>query len=387
MSYRIAVIAPFIKPSGNACRPSLVADVLAEFGEVEIITSDFDHQTMQYSKEQAGVLPYHFHFIPTISYNSKVSINRFVSHIFFGIRVGWYFWRHRSQYDIVYSTLPLNFATWLVLIASKEKVKIIDIIDIWPDTLPFPGFVKCLLSPVFWFWKRIFIASIQNATMLLTVSNSFLTKVQSFKIEKKIMSRMFYIGQTVLPEMRVAKEEIFTISYVGNIGNLYDFATLIDALDSKEFNESIQLFVIGDGDKKEWLLKELCHRGIRHQYFGVVYNLEKLNNILGCTHVGFNGYVNTNASYSYKATAYFAAGIPILNSMGGENGDLHKLIISRGLGMNYEGGNAESLSQVIRECTPEKLKKMSKAAYEFAQNELDPNKIKRCMKEFFSQIL
>jgi hypothetical protein len=37
---------------------------------------------------------------------------------------------------------------------------------------------------------------------------------------------------------------------------------------------------------------------------------------------GFNGYANTSAAFSYKATTYLAANLPLVNSMGG---DLHRL--------------------------------------------------------------
>ncbi|MCX6033419.1 MAG: glycosyltransferase, partial [Chloroflexi bacterium] len=370
--------------ASNACRPAFVADVLLEFGEVEIVTTDFDHQTKKRIEVQSGIQPYHVHFIPTLSYDSNISVRRFLSHIFFGIKAGWFYWRRRTSYDIVYATLPFNLATWFVLLASCGKARIVDIIDIWPDVLPFPPIVRHVLSPVFWLWKRLFVASVQNATVLLAVSNSFLDEARCYIIGKPTPCHMFYIGHAALPTSKVTQEEMLTISYVGNIGHLYDFETLIDVLSSEEFNERVQLFVIGGGDRKDWLLDELQRRGIRHQYFGIVYSPEDLGSILRRTHVGFNGYVNTSAAFSYKASTYLSASLPILSSMGG---DLHHLVTSRGLGINYEGGNVESLCQALRECTPDNLKKMSKAAEAFAQAELEVHGLKRRMKEFLTQAL
>ena len=384
MSQRILVIAPFISFSTSTNRPAFVADVLSEFGEVEIVTTDFDHQTKQRIAVQADIQPYHVHYIPTLPYCSNISVRRFLSHIIFGIQAGWFYWRRRTSYDIVYATLTINLSTWLVLLASSEKARIVDIVDIWPDVLPFPSIVRRVLSPVFWLWKRLFVASVQNATVLLAVSNSFLDEARRYIIGKSTPCHMFYIGHAALPTSKVAKEEMMTISYVGNIGHLYDFTTLIDTLSSKEFNECVQLFVIGEGDRKDWLIDELQRRGIRHQYFGIVFNPEDLGSILRRTHVGFNGYVNTNAAFSYKASTYFSAGLPILNSMGG---DLHQLIVSRGLGMNYEGGNIESLRQALRECTPKTLQQMSIAVQAFAQSELEFPGLKLRMKKYLALAL
>lgn len=384
MRPRIAVIAPFFSFSVRANRPAFVANVLSEFGEVEIITTDLDHQTKKRIEVQPGSQPYHVHFISALSYGSNVSVSRFLSHIIFGLKAGWFFWRQRASYDIVYTTLPFNLATWLVLLASSGKARIVDVIDIWPDVLPFPPIVRRVLYPLFWLWKHLFITSIRRATVLLAVSNSFLDEARRYILDKTTTCHMFYIGHRALPRSTVPQEEMLTISYVGNIGHLYDFKTLIDVLSLKEFKERVQLFVIGAGDRKDWLLDELKRRRIWHQYFGIVYNLEELGSILRRTHVGFNGYVNTNAAFSYKASTYFSAGLPILNSMGG---DLRNLVNSQKLGINYEGGNVESLRQALSECTPDNLMRMSKAAEAFARTELEVLGLKRRMTDFFLQTL
>ncbi|MBU1349354.1 hypothetical protein KJ781_04775 [Patescibacteria group bacterium] len=57
MTHKILVIAPFFGFSISACRPSFVADVLSGFGEVEIITTDFNHQTKKRIEMQPGIQP------------------------------------------------------------------------------------------------------------------------------------------------------------------------------------------------------------------------------------------------------------------------------------------------------------------------------------------
>jgi glycosyltransferase involved in cell wall biosynthesis len=140
------------------------------------------------------------------------------------------------------------------------------------------------------------------------------------------------------------KQPIFTIVYVGNLGRLYDFETLLDVLEEDELRDCVQLFVIGRGDKQDWLIEELEARKLRHRFFGAVFDPERMAEILRSCHVGFNGFINTTAAFSYKANTYFAAGLPIINSM---NGDLARLVAEHGVGVNYEGGNREQLRDCI----------------------------------------
>ena len=384
MKSRIAIIAPFFGFSGGPSRPGFMTDVFAEFGEVEIITTDFDHQTKKRIGNELSNLPNHVHMIPTLSYFSNIGIRRLLSHLLFGIQAGWFYWRRRSSFDIVYATLPLNLATWLVFLASRRKARIVDVIDIWPDVLPFPDIIKRIFSPAFWFWRILFVASVKKATVLLAVSNCFLDKARQHLIGKPTPSHMFYIGHAAWPELKVTQERRLTITYVGNIGHLCDFMTLLDALSSEEFINRMQLFVVGGGDRRDWLLNELRRRAVPHEYFGVVYDPKDLGNILGRSHIGFNGFVNTSAAFSYKATTYLSAHLPILNSM---HGDLHDLVISRGIGINYQEGDVESLSQALRECTPGNLKRMSKAAEAFADTELDVYRLARQVREFIAHAL
>jgi len=49
----------------------------------------------------------------------------------------------------VYATVPLNVLTWLVFSLAGTKTKIIDVVDIWPDVLPFPMSFRRVLAPIF----------------------------------------------------------------------------------------------------------------------------------------------------------------------------------------------------------------------------------------------
>ncbi len=239
--------------------------------------------------------------------------------------------------------------------------------------------MRRLFAPVFWLWKALFVDAIRRSDILLTVSDTFLQEAKPYFQGTPDNCRRFYIGHPPLTNHRCTKEPILTVCYVGNIGRLYDFDTLVGALSIPDIRERTQLFVIGLGDRQSWLFEELIRHNIQHQSFGAVFDTEQLSRILARSHLGYNGYLNTTAAFSYKATTYFSAGLPIINSM---HGDLERLVTDRKLGFNYLGGDIDSLANVLRSCEPDALALMSRNAEEFAKAELELFRLKAQIRLF-----
>jgi len=373
---RALVLAPFFSREMNANRSVSVASVLSDLAEVEVVTTDFDHWTKKQPRVSQNAPFDKIVYIKTLRYKSNIGIKRLLSHLLFSIRAARYFLQNREKYDIVYVTLPLNILAWFVLRNARTQFKIVDVIDIWPDVLPFPKLLVQLFRPLFVLWRRLFNLAVGKADVMLAVSDSFYRDAARF-VNVHCRHRRFYIGDVKL-QGTAPKEDIKTIAYIGNIGHLYDFETLLDAMENVQ-RGAVQLFIVGAGGRQEWLLKELKQRGLPHQYFGVVYDQAKLGNILLRAHVGFNGYLNTSAAFSYKANTYFAAGLPILNSM---SGDLHDLVELHSLGLNYPGGDSTALQAIIDSLTKSNLSQMSENCSRFFDAELDRGAIRREIREF-----
>lgn len=367
---RAIVFAPFFSFDSPASRPAQLLSVLAQLGTVDVVTANFDHQAKEFHTIGVGEhLPAAFHFLPTLAYTNNTSIKRLISHTLLGFEAARFFLSRRNTYDVIYSTLPLNLLTWLVFVISPKTTKrIVDVVDIWPDVLPFSARTRKLLSPLFSLWKAFLIDVLRRSDILLTVSDAFLEETKIYFRGSQDSCRRFYIGHPSLINQNSSKEPILTLCYVGNIGRLYDFDTLVGALSIPDIRERVQLFVVGTGERQAWLVEELIRREIRHQYFGAVYQVEKLSSILSRAHVGFNGYFNSTAAFSYKATTYLSAGLPIINSM---QGDLERLVTERELGFNYLQGNIDSLANVLRDCEPGELAMLSVNAKNFAKEELE----------------
>jgi len=378
---RAIVLAPFFNAKISGNRPMSAACVLAEIATVEVVTTDFDHGTKKRCKS-AQVAPIDkITYLWTLPYYSNVGVMRLLSHVTFAIRAALYFRRHRDKFDIVYVTLPMNVLAWLALRSAHHQFKIGDVIDIWPDGLPFPPRLVKLFRPFFALWRRFFNLAVAKADVMLAFSDLFLNEA-SRHTAPHCRKRRFYVGDVNLLA-EVPKESILTVAYVGNIGRLYDFETLLDVMTDME-RGSVQLFILGEGDRREWLLNELKRRGIPHEYFGYVYDQAQFGSILCRAHVGFNGFGNTCVGISYKANTYFAAGLPILNSLPGE---LYNLVEKRGLGLNYRSADRSSLKQCFSQLNQGELKSMSENCVRFFSVELERSRVHENMLAFLRECI
>jgi glycosyltransferase involved in cell wall biosynthesis len=374
---RAVLLAPFFSTNGAASRPRFVGSVLAELMAVDVVTSDFDHSE-KVRREQRQCEPFgQVIYLKTRPYYSNVGVARLFSHLLFSFKAAAYFRKNRDKYDVVYVTVPLNVLAWLVFSMTGAKTKIIDVVDIWPDVLPFPISLRRVLAPIFATWKWFFKSAVAKADMVMAVSDVFLVEAAAYANEKASVKR-FYIGQGRL-DSSVPKQPIFTVAYVGNLGRLYDFDTLLDVLAEAKLRNHVQLFVIGQGDRQEWLIDELGQRKIRYRYFGAVFETARLADILRSCHAGFNGYINSTAAFSYKAATYSAAGLPLINSM---TGDLHYLVKKHGLGENYNGGDRKQLRDCLLRLMQGGTTVMAANCEKFFTSYLESSKIRADMKDF-----
>jgi glycosyltransferase involved in cell wall biosynthesis len=375
------IFAPSFSADMNANRPLSVACVLSNFANVEVITTDFDHWTKT-RKEKKQIAPIgKIVYLKTLPYYDNASVMRLISHLVFSFSAGVYFLRNRKRASIVYATLPFNTLAWFVLRNAGNRWKIADITDIWPDVLPFSFRLQKVFKPIFALWRKFFYEAVASADVMMAVSDSFFEETLKY-VNANCQSHRFYLAEVGLLR-DVPKNDLLTVAYSGNLGRLYDFETLLEVLSVRGAG-TIQLVIVGDGDRREWLLEELSKREIPFRYFGSVYEPDRLGDILSRAHLGFNGFVNTSATFSTKASTYFSAGLPILNSM---DGDLRDLVSERGLGFNYQGGDRTSLERCLAQIDREVLAKMSQNCIRFFASELERAKVREDMQCFLQRVL
>lgn len=324
------IVTPFFNHDADISRPGFVKQSLEDVGiKVDVLTSDFSHlkKIKEYNNE--------YKLLKTIPYSKNVSILRFISHFKLSIDMFLYIMREHENYDRIYITAPFALTVLLSGFFIKSKI-IVDIIDYWPLSLPFPKYK--VLSPILKVWELVNRYALTRADIVMSPSTSFLRDARCSLDGYIPLCGMYYD----MNFDNISINEVH-ILYVGNIGELYDFDTLIRAISNCN-KLNITFHLVGDGDKKNNLIDMLNSYGVKYFYYGIVHDKNTLRNIIKKCDYGFNGFKNTNASLSYKSITYMQHQLPVINSM---EGDLWSYVKDYSIGFNYKAGNVLELEKIL----------------------------------------
>ena len=130
--------------------------------EVRYVTSDFNHFTKR--PIDKGMMPDCMKFVHVIPYRKNLSIRRIISHCFFSFKVLIFLFRNRPE--VVVGVLPCNSLgamLWLFKKWHPELRLLVDVTDMWPESLPMPK-IKQILKPFMAFWRGLRTLGVDAAT-------------------------------------------------------------------------------------------------------------------------------------------------------------------------------------------------------------------------------
>lgn len=290
--------------------------------DVKVYTSNFSH----FRKEVRSKVPEGFIPIETIPYSSNLSLFRLNSHRVFAEMA---FDKIREDKpDLIWVVAPcLSLIKEANIYKSENpKVKIIiDIIDMWPESLPL-GKIKNTLP--FKQWKNLRTKNIDCANEVVTECDLY----------HEILSKEYKGRITTIYWARNAKAEKYdldlpkdtlSLCYIGSINNIID-VNLISSL-IKSIDYKVDLHIIGDGENKDNMLntlKEVCNV----IYHGKVYDEQEKQEIFKKCHAGINIYKEgLYIGLTVKCMDYFRYGLPIINNI---KGDTWKFVEEDNVGVN-----------------------------------------------------
>lgn len=304
--------------------------------DYELLYSDFSHSLKKYRNiDQEGT-----HSINTIAYASNISLKRFVSHTIFSFRVFFHLLRGKS--DLIYLILPPNILSLMVLgMFWKSPKLIVDVIDLWPEAFPVKNsilkksvlFIPSLVS------RGIRKMAINRSDYCVTESNYFFDKLH---LKSKVNSSVIYLKKFQNKSLDLASlSEEFSVAYLGNIGNIYDFESLFLILTEIAKTRKCHLHVIGDGPRSKWFFDQLDEKRLKYTYYGASFSEDLKYDVLAKCWFGFNGYLEeTEVALSYKSVDYLSYGVPLLNSA---KLDTYNLVNENEIGFNYSKENLSIL--------------------------------------------
>lgn len=236
---------------------------------------------------------------------------------------------------------------------------IVDIIDLWPEIfelkLPraFRWSGKLVFSPFYATRRKIY----QAASAVTAVSPDYLTQVLQYN--NKVPGKVIYWGCNVAQiehALQSAKPNLLTQLklpekgtniwgiYAGTLGEGYDMSTLIEAArQMATVAPQLKFLIAGLGPKAE-MVKQAAQENDNIYYLGSL-PANILYQLFSFCDFGFSTYADGSAvSMPIKCYDYFAAGLPLVNSLGR---NLGKIVQTQKVGYQYKASNVASLKKAL----------------------------------------
>jgi len=349
-------------------RSTMLARSLVDHGyEVTQFISNFEHRSKTFrSREHAILHPepgYTIHVVPSTPYRSHVSLRRIRYERTFA----------RNLVELIGGADPPNFIVLaepclfyydilLKWLPNGKTFLILDVIDIWPELfeLVIPRSVRpvspVLLAPLYYWRKRLY----RRADAIVAVAPNYLEIARRLTTRSDVLFEVVYWsydsrerGTDTPPhpdlESLVASKrrgEAWVI-YTGTLGENYDIEAIIDVagrlpLDLQN-RARVRFIVAGDGPQKSLCESHANDNLVFLGRLGVadLRTLYRHSDIALCTYKG-----ESTVAMPIKAFDYLRYGLPIVNSLGR---DLGELVWRCELGINYDPNERSSLYRAVEQ--------------------------------------
>lgn len=289
---------------------------------VNVYTTSFSH----INKKERRTIPYGFTAIDTKPYKGNLSIGRLISHKDFAKKA--FEEIEKNEPNLIWVVAPCHS---LIKEANKYKQKhqevkiIIDVIDMWPESLPI-GFIKHTLP--FRIWKSIRTNNIKCADYVVTECDMY-QRILKKEFNGDIFTLPWCKNIISMKQPTNLPENKLSLVYLGSINNIVDIEQIKRLIENSD--KKVILHVIGLGENKEKFIKELSKvcEVIDH---GAVYDELGKAKIFSMCHAGLNIYKpNLFIGLTVKCIDYFMYGLPIINNI---QGDTYRLVDEKKVGIN-----------------------------------------------------
>lgn len=304
---------------------------------IKIISSDFDH----IKKTKKEISKSNYELIKTNPYNKNISFYRIFSHYKFSKNAVEAIENYNP--DVLWVMIPPNFLAYFSAKYKKTHGSklIFDIIDMWPETMPFYNKKIKIFTNL---WKKIRDKHIKIADAIVTECDLYKTKLPSTKNE--IITVYMGKGNPQNCSLPDIMEDTVQFCYLGSINNIIDIPKIVLFLSDMQKKKKVFLHIIGDGENKNIFKDELQDKNINYKDYGKIFNEEKKLKIMRKCHFGINIMRETVfVGMTMKSIDYFQVSLPVINTI---KGDTEKLVNKYNAGINIdELGIQRSVMKVI----------------------------------------
>lgn len=312
---------------------------------------------------------------------------------YFSFVISGWFWKvfTRIKADLVFTfeVSPMTQAKIGVWYAKKHKIpNYLYVQDLWPENVESVAGVH---NPLFLHLINRMVDKIyKNCTDIFVTSPSFADAIINRKVpvpSEKVHYWPQYAEEFYRPLPKTSnflgfQNETFKIVFTGNIGYAQGLEVLPQAARLLE-DEMIQFVIIGDGRRKEELIREIS--GVKDKFILIDRQpAEKIPEFLAACDVAFVSFADTPLfamTIPAKLQSYMACGMPILATAKGET---QRIIEEAACGVCCEIGNAAELAEAVKrlKCSSE-LAKMGENARKYFETHFYKKNLMDEMDAFF----
>lgn len=348
---KVLVISLFGSYSENS-NNSRITNIVSAFRdcEVQVVTSNFDHGGKTIKHYQPRIVgKVEIAYLPVAPYKSNLSIARLYSHLLFAIRLKKWLKGLNYRPNLVYCAMPSSTAAYVTGQYCKHNniPFVIDVIDLWPDSLipimPMRKLIKILVAP----WKWITNCAYKSADYISAESRSYMQQVH--QVSSHVPASYTYIGvdmsmcrkliQSSQVKVNKPDDEIW-LCYSGSLGNSYGFDVVLEAIKYIHIKGiKYKMWFVGDGEKRREIEQFSEECGLNVEITGRLPYDDLLKYLSVCD-IAFNSFnENTLVVHSYKFNDYVATNCYVMNNLKGETSEI---VENYGIGCNYNKGNLNS---------------------------------------------
>ena len=278
---------------------------------------------------------------------------------------------------LVWFLIPANsFVRAASVLKKRYGVRIVlDLIDLWPESIPRPELQKL---PPMRVWASLRDRYLDCADWIFTECSLY-QKILDLPEKKTTVLPWFKdeqdgrekTGSSATGSASVVRQDKqpLQIVYLGAVNHIIDIELITEFLRRvKEFlgreNRELLLHLIGEGEHKQDFLRSLAEGEIPFRDYGAVYEEEQKKSILQPCSFGLNFMKSSvRVGLTMKSIDYLSFGIPILNTI---PDDTWELVDREKIGVNVDRDHLETAVQAVAEISadPEEWQAMHVRARE-----------------------
>ena len=257
--------------------------------------------------------------------------------------------------DVIVAGLPVHDLAWAAVryASGREIPSLVDVRDLWPD------YFVDLLPPGLRTLGRVALRddfhrarfALSNATGIIGISKSYLEwGLDVAGRSAREADSVFFLGCNPLGPVDAApvplRRDRKVFGFLGVFGHTYDLETVIAAarILHESGDDRAHFALAGTGDFFERVSR--AAEGLPNVSLPGWLDAAGVDSFLRGIDVGLAAYAaGAPQSLPNKPFQYFAAGAPVVSSLGGEFRDL---LAATGTGVTYRAGDPESLAEAVR---------------------------------------